>query len=38
MRSYGVRRSPLDVLAPAAMLREAMLLAEERVAFARFMR
>ena len=36
VRNYGVRRSPLDLLAPAAMLHEVMLRVEERLAFARF--
>jgi hypothetical protein len=38
IRNYGVRRSPLDVFAPSAMIREAALALEERLAFARFMR
>ena len=36
VRTYGARRSPLDVLAPSALLQAALAAADERAAFAHF--
>jgi hypothetical protein len=40
VRTYGARRSPFDILAPsaAAALRAAAEIAEERLAFAAYLR
>jgi hypothetical protein len=40
VRTYGARRSPFDILAPsaAAALRAAAAVAEERLAFAAYLR